>query len=320
MRYALISDIHGNMPALQAVLEDAKNKQVDSYIFLGDYSMGLPYPNDVVNAIRNIEHTYIIRGNQEDYLNNLINSDQSTWEKGQLSTLYWNYKTLTDDNRDYLRMLPSEMKIEDYYTDIYAFHSVGEYFNDTNLTEITSGNYAISVKTNSYSPKDYIKMISKKISNDKSLKDILSKLPDGVYAYGHNHIQMHIELDNKIILNPGSCGIPLDFPNFAPYTILETSNSGYCVEELRVSYDLEKTVKEFRESDLYSQSKVFSEIIIKQLYSGREHFRFFFEYISDYANRINYNSRFYSIDVWEKAYEMWCEEQDYEYFKKVSDD
>lgn len=200
MRYALISDIHGNMPALQAVLEDAKNKQVDGYVFLGDYSMCLPYPNEVVNAIRNLEQTYIIRGNQEDYLNNLINSDQSTWENGQLSTLYWNYKTLTDDNRDYIRTLPTEMRIADHYTDIYTFHSARKYFNDTVLSEITSGNYAISVKKNSYSYKDYIKMISKKLSNDKPLKDILSKLPDGVYAYGHNHIQMHIQLDNKLIL------------------------------------------------------------------------------------------------------------------------
>lgn len=82
MRYALISNIHGNMQAFNAVLEDAKYKSIDRYIFLGDYSMCLPYPNEVVELIRSIENKYVIKGNQENYLDILVKQDQSTEEKG----------------------------------------------------------------------------------------------------------------------------------------------------------------------------------------------------------------------------------------------
>jgi len=54
MKYALISDIHGNIDALKAVLADAKRNNVQHYIFLGDYCIGLAYPNEVLNCIRAI--------------------------------------------------------------------------------------------------------------------------------------------------------------------------------------------------------------------------------------------------------------------------
>lgn len=52
MKYALISDIHGNLPALKAVINDARENKVDHFIFLGDYCIGLGYPNEVVDCIR----------------------------------------------------------------------------------------------------------------------------------------------------------------------------------------------------------------------------------------------------------------------------
>ena len=52
----------------------------------------------------------------------------------------------------------------------------------------------------------YIQAMKEKYFNDKHLKNILSNLPDGVYMYGHDHIQMCFELDNKLLINPGSCG------------------------------------------------------------------------------------------------------------------
>ena len=71
MRYALISDIHGNLPALQAVINDAKNKGIDRYFFLGDYYLSVPYPNEVASVLRNFEHAFIISGNEEIHIDNL---------------------------------------------------------------------------------------------------------------------------------------------------------------------------------------------------------------------------------------------------------
>ena len=45
MKYAIISDIHGNLPALKAVLEDAKNQNITHYLFAGDYCLSWPWSN-----------------------------------------------------------------------------------------------------------------------------------------------------------------------------------------------------------------------------------------------------------------------------------
>lgn len=88
MRYAVISDIHGNINAFRAVLEDVKNRGIDSYIFLGDYITSLPYPDEVINEIRKIEHKHVVRGNSEEYVLNLDKYPQSTWDDIQFNSLY----------------------------------------------------------------------------------------------------------------------------------------------------------------------------------------------------------------------------------------
>jgi len=61
MRYAVIADIHGNFPALYAVLKDAEQAKVDKYIFAGDYAITLQYPNEVVEKIKSMsQNNYII--------------------------------------------------------------------------------------------------------------------------------------------------------------------------------------------------------------------------------------------------------------------
>lgn len=300
MRYAVISDIHGNINAFRAVLEDAKSRCIDSYIFLGDYITSLSYPDEVVSAIRKIQHKHVVRGNSEEYVSNLEKNPQSTWNDIQFYSLYWSYRALTKDNRDYVKRLPAHKKITDEYVDIFAFHKCGHYFGNTILDMIDSRYFKENI--GHYTPSKYIEIIKQELRDDKKLKDRLAQLPDGVYAYGHNHIQMHIEIDNKLILNPGSCGVPLDYPNGAAYSILEITDNGWHVEELRIPYDLEETIKQFRQSDLYSFARVWCEILIKHLETGRPHGGYFLNFIRGYADKP------YSLETWERAYELWCKE------------
>ena len=79
MKYAIISDIHGNFPAMQAVLKDVKEQGISSFIFAGDYCISGPWPDECIDAIRAIPEKFIIRGNEEKYLENLIDEDQSLW-------------------------------------------------------------------------------------------------------------------------------------------------------------------------------------------------------------------------------------------------
>ena len=54
MKYAIISDIHGNLPALEAVIADAEQQGADKFLFLGDYYRNLPLGNEVTDVIRKL--------------------------------------------------------------------------------------------------------------------------------------------------------------------------------------------------------------------------------------------------------------------------
>ena len=64
-RYAIISDVHGNLPALRAVLDDAAKHRAGRYIFAGDYYMCLHCPNEVAEAIRRLRNAFVIKWNNE---------------------------------------------------------------------------------------------------------------------------------------------------------------------------------------------------------------------------------------------------------------
>ena len=91
MRFAIISDIHGNLPALDAVLEDTKRNDIDEYIFVGDYCLSNPFPNECIQRMRDLDKKHIVRGNEEKYLENLIGKDQKTWTDGQMQISYFCY-------------------------------------------------------------------------------------------------------------------------------------------------------------------------------------------------------------------------------------
>ena len=88
MKYAVISDIHGNKPALDAVLDDASQKGITDFIFAGDYCLSGPYPDECISTLREIENKKIIRGNEERYLENLIGKNQSKWTDGQMQVKF----------------------------------------------------------------------------------------------------------------------------------------------------------------------------------------------------------------------------------------
>ena len=302
MRYALISDIHGNFPALEAVLGDAEKKDIDSYIFLGDYALSMPYPDQVVTRIRSIANKHVIKGNAEDYLDNIERYDESTWTHIQFEPIYWCHRNLSKDNREYLRHLPIEDKITDGTISIFAYHSSKHYFGDALLNHCKSTKFTEAMKENSFTHTECLDFIKENLRNDIHLIKILSGLPDGIYAHGHNHIQMYIQFNNKLIVNPGSCGFPLDYPGYASYSILDISNDKLHVDELRVKYNIDKTIKDYRNSDLYKRAKVWCEIMIKHLETGRTHDGFFLRFIEKHAQKP------YSQEAWEEAYELWNSE------------
>lgn len=102
MKYAIISDVHGNWHALTAALKDAGNEGADAFLFVGDYCMCSAYVNEIVESIKALPNAYVIAGNGEGYLRNLHSRDQAAWTDGQYGGLYWCYKAITKENHAYL--------------------------------------------------------------------------------------------------------------------------------------------------------------------------------------------------------------------------
>ena len=80
MRIAVLSDIHANRAALEAVLAHSANARPDWYIFLGDYVTDCPYPHKTVQLLREFAKSrrcLFIRGNREDYMINQRKAPQA---------------------------------------------------------------------------------------------------------------------------------------------------------------------------------------------------------------------------------------------------
>ena len=130
MRFAIISDIHGNLSALNTVLEEAEKQNVDQYIFVGDYCLSNPFPDECITRIRNISQKSVIRGNEERYLENLVGADQSKWTDGQMQISYWCYQNVSQENKKYLFSLPNKINLAYQNVSIYIAHSSVEFIAD----------------------------------------------------------------------------------------------------------------------------------------------------------------------------------------------
>lgn len=84
-----------------------------------------------------------------------------------------------------------------------------------------------------------------------------------------------MQQDDRIFINPGSCGLPMDgCEEGAPYTLLNSDENGLQVQERRVPYDIEAFIRKIEESDQFERVPVWSKIRIKELRSRSEHLYF----------------------------------------------
>lgn len=266
MKFAIISDIHGNYPAFETVLEDANNKGIFNYIIAGDYCLSGPYPDKCIEKLKILENAKIIRGNEEQYLENLIGKDQSKWTDGQMQISYWNYRNIKDENLKYILELPHTIDFNCNGVEVHIAHMREDF------------------------PED-------------------SQINDGVYIFGHTHIQGAEKLEDKnvYLINPGSCGLPLDgITHSMPYAILEITDDGKVnFEECRVPFATEEYIEELKKTTQYTEANVWSRVIIKELLSAEEHLMYFLQFVEKFANIINDDKRPYAVETWEKAFDIW---------------
>ncbi|GCF08145.1 metallophosphoesterase family protein [Dictyobacter arantiisoli] len=226
MRIAIISDIHGNQIALEAVLEDlSKQPNIDQIVIAGDICLNGPCPNEVIQTIKDL-HCPIIQGNVDS---DVVNQTSKKGPKKQ-SVIAWTREQIGPQGIDYLASLPfSHLVANPNGTDLLVVHA-----NPRNQDE------AIFQTT-----------------PDSKLEYLCQDLPPsiGALAFGHYHVAYMRRWQHLLLVDTGSCGLPRDEDVRASYAILSWHDNVWQAEHRRVKYDLKAVIKQLRHCGIPTAEK-----------------------------------------------------------------
>ncbi|CAM2902984.1 metallophosphoesterase family protein [Paenibacillus sediminis] len=237
-RIAIISDIHGNIPALQSVLADIESRDIKSIYCLGDLVGKGPHSEQAVDITRE-RCEVIVRGNW----------DEGIGEPTDYTTIQWHQQRLGKERLDYLKMLPFS----------HDFYMSGRFIRLVHASP-QSVHYRVQ-------PWDPIEKRLAMFENTEAVGSKSGKQPD-VVGYGdiHNAYLQHIH--GKVLFNVGSVGNPLDVTQ-ASYVILEgvldsASIRPFSIQFMRVAYDIEFAIRQAMDEGMPDL-----EPYIKELRTGR---------------------------------------------------
>jgi predicted phosphodiesterase len=266
MTYAVISDIHGNMPAFKAVLEDAKAKGATSFLLLGDYVRDVPFLNEVADAIRSLPNCTAILGNGDIGVLSLHKTKPIRCEFEQMLPNFWTYHHLSRENLDFLLSLP---ETADLTTpggkQLHLSHSISLIGHTPPLGVFHSGYYAKKMERAPFTFKEGMDAMQ---AAAKEYEHEIVSYPGDICLFGHNHLQFAGKAGGKILLNPGSCGYPGDNDTRAAYATICDDGGEPVVNLQRVAYDMDETLMALRSFNDFPQAKFWSRMHIATLQSA----------------------------------------------------
>ena len=230
MRILVISDIHGNLTALETVLKDAG--ETDAIWCLGDLVGYGPDPNQCVDYVRHLPNLTCLIGNHDAAV--IDEMDVSTFNPEARTSIMWTKDQISDENLAYIHNLPNRIVL-DQVTLVHGSprSPTFEYLLDTYLATVNFGYFDTSFcfVGHTHLPVQYL------------------------LGSGQNHAQLLIppvkrpfQVIPRSILNPGSVGQPRDRDPRASYAIFDTEENTW--ELRRVGYDISSVQNRMREAGL----------------------------------------------------------------------
>lgn len=309
MKYAIISDVHGNLPALLATINDAESHGVEKYLLLGDYSTSFPWGNSVIDVIRGLKNAVVIQGNGEGYLADLKKNPPTDFSCEQFKPVYWAYHSLTDENLNYLIRLPISKTLSDDKTNIYLNHSMDVFYRSPQVYPFHSRNFRKMMTHKPFTHDEYIMLARDALLDRPDALSDINKLPKGIHLFGHNHIQFYMEVDGRLFINPGSCGEPLDWDTTASYTILDVSEEGWVIIERRVQYNLNMTAEKLDNSEFTDYAPMWSKVMKLELLTGKDYFMSFVIHLIETGRTLGQSEYPVNNNVWDFAVNTWDEDK-----------
>ena len=257
-KIAIISDVHANITALNAVLEDINKRNVNKIFCLGDSIIKCTHPDLVIDKLREVCEVILIG-----------NSDYAICRPEVKDRKFWTREIIGEERANFIYNLPIS---HDFYMSghlIRLFHASPYHLDDIFNPMFTNEGTNFSGKEIE-NPEDLFKNTEfiGKTENDP--------VPD-VVGYGHIHTPCLVRFKNKTLFNPGSVGIPVEmmnsdiddisnkFSTLASYIIIEGDYNSKNLGEIsfqfvRVPYNIEKELEDLKASDMPNKDRVYRSL------------------------------------------------------------
>lgn len=237
MRIAIISDVHGNLEALKATLQDIQKRKADKIYCLGDTIAKGVHSKECIQLIKeNCE--VVLQGNTDEYFSKEHHLEEKT--ELEAKRIKWNQSLITKQEREYLLSLPF----------CYEFYMSGRLIRIFHATP-EANNKPVLNQDMPYTKYEMFMPSEKTLSN---------KIAD-IVIYGHIHHQYMDKIYNKTLINAGSVGNSFDTirnpqkdgnveeTTCANYILLEGAEEkeeyrDIAFHFIRVPYNIEKELEE----------------------------------------------------------------------------
>lgn len=205
---AILYDIHGNLPALDAVLADADRAGADAFVLGGDYALFGPCPRESAERLLELEGADWIRGNGERWTARPADAPQNEIIQGAAAACA---ELLGPELTAQLAALPFDLERDGT-----------RYVHASPVSDVRS-----------FGPE-----------HDDSEEEMLEGVLETRLVFGHTHLPFRRDAQAGIeLLNPGSVGMPFDGDRRAAYVLVDDAGG---IEQRRVEYDVERTLAELR--------------------------------------------------------------------------
>ena len=221
MRYAVISDIHGNLEALEAVLGDIESRDIDLIICLGDIVGYYPDPEVCVELVKK-HAAYSVAGNHDFAAVGLMNIEHFTYYA--LRAIEWTKENLSEKSKEFLKTLPLTIQIGG----LFFMHS------------------------SPVQPRNFIYIFP---NSEKAIIEAFSAMVHKLNFIGHSHWPfilkqddhsitrcaeeiVTVDPDNYYLINAGSVGQPRNFNTRSSYVVYDTDESSLSTIYVRYDYTI----------------------------------------------------------------------------------
>jgi len=221
VKIAVIADIHSNLNALEAVLQDTEGRGITVFLNAGDIIGFGAFPNEVIHKLYTKNALSVIGNFDLEVL------DKNTKSKGPKKfSIEYTRKTLAKSYETYLRTFPSKLELEIAHKKLLMIHGTLDSVDENLYHDIP----------------------------DKKFQELAKTAGIDIIVHGHSHQQFTKKADGVLLINPGSVGSSSDGNPQAAYAVITAVP--FSVELIRVNYSLEAAADALRRKgapESYSQ-------------------------------------------------------------------